>query len=310
MASYSGGSNPDVIKTAIDDVFYQEHNVESHPQYATAETPAVFHQDTAESSAVIWDAFKGSGLWETRAEEQDVPQGTPTVGGQKTFTVTNYAKSIEISKNFFDDNMHGAYEKAVRNFAANARKTRDNNAFAVFRNSFGTATTYDGTAIFSNTHTNRGGYTIDNLLTGDLSETTLNTAIVQLLELKSQDGVVGGSIPATLLVAPAGYKLACEITESELRSGTPDNDMNVYSDKYGIRVLTSQWLGAAATGGDDDAWFLLSDDHSFYRFVRQGVNTVLVDWKIARNNNYIYKGEFREVVGAFSFEGAVASAGV
>jgi hypothetical protein len=307
MASFSSGANPNVVKTALDDVFDQAHNVKLHPQYADATTRAIFHQDTADNAAVIWEQFKGAGLWQTKLEEQDVPEGTPNIGGQKTFTVTEYAQRIEIPKNFFDDNMHGAYEKMVRDFARKAIQTRDSNAFAVFRNAFTTATTYDGTAFISDSHTNRGGYTIDNKASGALSETSLNTMIIQLLELKSQDGVVGGSVPTCLLVPPALYKTACEITESKLRSGTTDNDMNVYSDKYGIRVYTSQFLGAAA-GGSDTAYYLLSDDHSVYRFVRQGVETTLVDWRNALNNNYIYKGTFRETVGAFSFEGIVGAA--
>jgi len=196
----------------------------------------------------------------------------------------------------------------VRDFALKARLTRDNNAFAVFRNALTTATTADAVALISDSHTSLSGTTVDNKVTGALSETTLNTAIVQLLELKTQDDVVAGNLPSCLVVPPALYKLAVEITESELRSGIADNDMNVYSDKYGVRVYTNQFLGAAA-GGSDAAWFLLSDNHSVYRFVRQGMSTDLVDYKYQRNNNYIYKGEFREVVGAMNYEGIVGSSG-
>ena len=254
----TSGLNANDVKTALDDVFWQNFNVDSHPDHATAETPSVFHQDTADSSAVIWELFQGVGQWESRQEEQDVPQGTPRIGNQKTFTVSAFAKQVKVPKHFFDDDKHAVYEMMVRNMAQRARTTRDSNAFAVFRNAFTTATTADGVALLSNSHTALNGATIDNLLTGALDETTLNTAIIQNLELAAQDGVIGGNLPTVLLVAPAGYKNAVEITESKLRANTPDNDLNVYSTKYGIRVGTSQWLGAAA-GGDDDAWFLLSE---------------------------------------------------
>lgn len=309
MASYSGGLNPNVVKTALDDVFMQEHNVMTHPNAATAETPSVFHQETADSSAIIWEAFKGVGLWTTRQEEQDVPQDTPRIANQKTFTVTNYAKSIDIPKNFFDDNKHGAYEKMVKDFAQKARITRDSNAFAVFRNAFTTATTHDGTALCSDTHTALNGGTVDNLGSGDLSESNLNVALIQLAEMKDQSGIVNGNVADTLVVSLSDFKLACEITESELRSATGDNDINIYSTKYGIKVATSPYLGAAG-GGDDDNWFLLARNHSIYRFVRQAVQTTLVPWENQRNNNYIYKGEFRETVGAMSWEGIVGFQGV
>jgi len=100
--SYSSGLNPNAVKTALDDIFDQEYNAETHPQYASAETEAVFHQDTAENAAVIWELFKGVGNWEQRAEEQDVPQGTPRIGNQKTFSVLNFSKSVDVPKNFFD----------------------------------------------------------------------------------------------------------------------------------------------------------------------------------------------------------------
>lgn len=308
--SFNSSLNPDVVKTAIDDVFFQKFSGEEAPGYATAEDPMVFRQDTIEHAAVILDVFKGVGAWQTRTEEQDVPAGDPRITNQKQFTAANFSKSVDIPKNFFDDNMHGSYEKMVENFARRARTTRDRNAFVHYVNGFTTELTADGGALFSS-HTNINGDTVNNKLAAGsaLSEGTLATAIQTLWEMKSQDGEIDGYVPAVLLVPPALNKLAYEITESELRSGVGTNDLNWYSLKYGIVVKSSQFLGAAA-GGSDTAWFVLSRDHSVYRFVRQAVQTTLVDWIYQRNNNYIYKGEYREIVGAMSYEGAVAATGV
>ena len=306
--SFSSALNPSVVKTALDDVFYQEVNGDQRPQLATAETGAVFNQDTADSSAVIMELFGGSGAWEVTAEEQDLPQGTPRITNQKTFSVVKFAKSVEIPKEFFDDNKHGSYEKMIKNFARRARTTRDKNAFAVFRGAFTTTLTADGATLCSDTHTTISGHTVDNKLTAVLAEASLNTAITAMLEQKSQDGEIDGHVPAVLLVPSSLYKLACEITESQLRSGTANNDMNVYSDKYGIQVYTSPYLGAAA-GGSDTAWFLLSSTHSITRWVRQAVSTDLVGPEYSKNDVYAYKGRFREVVGAMSYEGVVGSDG-
>ena len=101
--SYNSSLNSDVVKTAIDDVFFQKFSGEMNPAYATAEDPLIFRQDTAEHQAVILDVFKGIGQWQPRAEEQDVPSGDPRIANQKTFTVVNFAKSVDIPKNFFDD---------------------------------------------------------------------------------------------------------------------------------------------------------------------------------------------------------------
>ena len=114
MASYSGGINEDVIKTALDDVFVPEYNADMHPEHASAESEAVFHQSTADSSAVIWEAFKGVGLWKTKAEEQDVPQLTPLIANQKTFTVSEFAGSVDIPRTFKRDAKHERMQRASK----------------------------------------------------------------------------------------------------------------------------------------------------------------------------------------------------
>jgi len=306
--SFNSALNANVVKTALDDVFYQEDDLRKHPELATATTEAVFKQDTADSSAVIMELFGGSGAWEQTAEEENLPEGQPRITNSKTFSVVKFAKMVQIPKEFFDDNKHGSYEKMVRNFAKRAKTTMNKNAFAVYRNAFTTALTSDGVALVSDSHVALNGGTVDNKLTAALSETSLYTAIQMLGEMKSQDGEIDGFMPATLLVPMALYKTAVEITDSELRSGTADNDVNIYSSKFGIKVYTSPFLGAAA-GGSDTAWFLLSDEHSVTRWVREAINTSLVDFSISDNDVYKYKGRFREVVGAMTYEGIIGSTG-
>ncbi len=300
--------NPNIVKTALDKVFFQEFNGDMHPGQVTAESAIVFNQETIDRAAVISEIFKGAGLWELKGEVQDVPEGQFRVGNQQTFTVTEFAQSLDISKNLFDDDQHSVVTKAVRDMAQKGRMTRDRNAFAIFRNAFTTALTNDGVALVADAHITLSGATVDNRLTAALTEASLNDAIVALVEQRSQDGVISGSMPKTLLVPTRLFKLACEITESELRSGTGNNDMNVYSTKYGINVATSPWLGAFA-GGSDTAWFLLGTNHSITRWQRQPIETAIIDWKFQRNNNYIYKGTFREVVGAMDYVGIVGSVG-
>lgn len=302
MFSASSKLNPSVVQTALDKVFYQEFNGRSNPGWASAENPFIFRQERMDNGAVVQQVFRGAGLWETRAEEQDVPSAAPFVGNTITYVPTNYAQSIDITKNFFDDNMHGTYEKMVRDMAETGRITRETNAFSIFNNAFTTALTSDGLSLINDAHLIGGG-TVDNKMTAVLSESSLNDAIIMLSKQKAQDGTIRGQRAATLVVPLELYKLAVEITESTLRSGTSDNDTNVYSTKYGINVVTSPYLTSTT------AWFLLSANHSIYRWVRQDVQTALIDWKFQRNNNYIYKGEFREVVGAVDYAGIVGSDG-
>lgn len=306
---YNSNSAPSVVKTELDLVFMSEFTLEQLPGYASATTASIFKPGTTDRAAVITEQFQGPGYFETRGEQQDVPAGNPIVGNQKVFNVVNFAKSIDISKNLMDDDQHDTINKLVKSLARNGRLTQSREAFRSFNNGFSTVLTNDGVALFSDSHVTLGGDTVDNLLTGALNETRLEDAFNLLIEQKTQDGTLGGHEPAVLLVPTKLFKKAVEITKSELRSGTGNNDLNYFSMLYpGLQVMHSPFLGAAY-GGSDTAWFLLSKDHSLYRWVRQGIETNMVPWQNQRNNNAIYKAEYREVTGPISFEGLVGSTG-
>lgn len=301
--------NPNVTKTALDFVFFQEFDYPATPGTATAEDGLVFMQETTDRAAVISEQYKGPGYYTERAEEEDVSSATPRSANQRTDNVINFARSVDISKNFFDDDQHSFVSKMIRDFGRLARMTRDRNAFQILNDGFTTTLSNDGVALFSDSHTTIGGQTVDNLETGALSETNLNIAFNSLIEQITQDGTLGGHSPSVLLVPPALFKTAMEVTKSELRTGTANNDLNYFSQVYpGLQVKFSPFL-SAVQGGSDTAWFLFSKNHSLTRWVRQGVETRLVDWEIQRNNSYIYKAEYREVVQPISFEGMVASNG-
>lgn len=303
----SSGANPNVVKTALDGVFFPAFNKKQHPNIATAESD-IFQQMTSNKASETWEIFTGTGYWQTRGEEQDVPNAHPSIGQPLTATHTNWSQSIDITKNLFDDAQWGVIRKMTEAMALSGRKTRDKNAMGVYRLSFTTQLTADGAALVSDSHTNGVSGTVDNKITAALSTTSLETAIVTLAEQIGQDGTIGGFVGSTLVVPMALYKEAVEITESKLEANTADNNLNVFSAKYGIKVVTSPFLGAAA-GGSDTAWWLIADEHSVLRFVRQAIETAVVDYKFQRNNNYIFKGEFRESYMTPSYEGIVGSTG-
>ncbi len=266
-------------------------------------------QDSTTLSAIQEEVFKGVTEWDERPEESDVQTEDPRVANKQTFSVVNFDKGIDISKNFFDDNLFSVYTRSTADMGRKAFITQNNKGYGIYRDSFTTTLTADGVALVSDSHTAIGGATIDNKITAALAEGSLNTAIIGLAEQKDQAGVVVGGTPAGLLVPPALFKKSAEILDSELRSGSMDNDVNVYLTKYGIAIGTNNQLGAVVTGGSDTAWWLVGDNHAVRRWVRQGIETVLVDWRFQRNNSYIYKGEYREVYGAIDYIGLIGSTG-
>jgi len=305
---FTEAQNFAIVQTELDSVFYQNWDGESFPGYATAETGSIFKPLNTDHAAYIEEIFKGSGLFSAIGETSTVPLSTPKVTNKITTYIKDYANSIELSKNLFDDNMHGVYTRMIADFAMVARKTQEDNAFAFFRGAFTTSLTADGSAFIAS-HTLIGGGTQSNVVSGALTTSTLNDAIVVLAQMKNQAGVIIGSIPSVLLVPPKLFKHAKEITDSALIADSGNNNINVYRSAFGFEVWTSPYLSAAA-GGSDTAWFLLGKNHSVTRLIRQGIQTALRDWTYSNNRTYLYQANFREAVYAPDYVGAVGSTGV
>ena len=301
--------SPSVVKTELDVVLFQKYDEKVGMGEIDATFGSIFNQKSTDKAAIITEQFKGVGNFEETAELQALPEDSFRVGNQKAFTVIKYAKAIPVSSEFYKDDQHDVVNAAVAQAGLRARTTRDKKALDfIFNKGFTTTTTNDGVALFSASHVNLNGDTVSNIMTGSaLTEATLNTAIERLREMIAQDGENGGHSPATLLVPNRLFKTAIEITKSELRSSTANNDANYYSLAFpGLKVVTSRYIGASQ-GGSDTSWFLLSDNHSICRWVREPLQTGIVSPENTANDAYIYKMKYREVVGAISYEGVIGA---
>lgn len=305
---FTEAQNFSIVQTELDKVFFQRFDYDdTFPGVAHATTAEIFKPVETTHAAWIQSINKGSGLFPAVGETATVPLSTPKVTNKQTTLVNTYAQGIDISKQLFDDNMHGVWENDVRDFADQAKNTQDFTAFGLFRLGFTTALTADGQAIFS-THTLIGGGTQSNAGTVALTPTSLNTGIVNLMEQKNQAGVISGATAKVLLVAPANWKHAREITDSALIADSGNNNVNVYRSALGLTVWTSHWLGAAA-GGSDTAWFLLAANHGFTRLIRQGLETALTDWRYSNNLTYRYQANYRENYFCADYAGSYGSTG-
>lgn len=307
---FTEAENFSIVQTELDTVFFQQFQYDaSQPGIATATTGNLFKPLTTTHAAYIGQINKAVGLFDIIGETQTVPLDTPAVRNKYTIYIKDFAKGIEISKDLFDDNMHGVWAEDVRQLALKARVTQDYHAFGLFRNSFTTALTADGVSIINSAHPLIGGGTTSNLITGALSDTTFNNAIVALREQKDQSGNVLGGSPSIVLVPPKLFKTAIQITESALVSDTANNAVNVYRSAYGIQVMMSPYLGAVV-GGSDTAWWMLTPQHSVTRVVRQGIETALRPWQYSNNRTYLYQANFREEVFCPDYAGIVGSTGL
>lgn len=306
---FTESQNLAIVRTELDTVFFQQFAYDgTDPGIATAKTGSIFKEVPIDRLQYIGQINSDVGLWPKIGETQTVPTATPKVANKWTVQVADFANSIELSKNLFDDNMHGVWSNDVAKFARKASITQDDNAFNLWRTAFTTQLTADGVAFISASHPLIQGGTTSNLVTGALTSTTLNNGIIKLRTQVDQNNVIQGGVPSILLVPPELFKTAIEITESALVSDSANNALNIYRSAYGIQVWSSPYLGAAA-GGSATAWFLMTRDNSVMRVVRQGIETALRDWRYSNNRSYLYQGNFREEVYAPDYCGVVGSSG-
>jgi len=285
-------------------------------------TGEIFKVTETSHAAYIGTVHKGPGLFSKTGEVQAVPSYVAKVANKYTVTIADWTQGLDISKNLFDDDMHGEYQAQIADLAIMARRTQDANAFKIFRGAFTTTLTADGGALCSS-HTLIGGGTTNNeIVTADVSgaSTTalttaaFNVAMQRLANMKSESGVPLQCVGDILLVPPALYQSARQIATSALVPENGNNGVNVFSMDYAVKVYQSVWLGTVGAdgvnAGSDTAWFLLdSARHNIRRFVRQGIQTSLRNWDMSNNRTYYYQANFREEVFVASYIGVVGAKG-
>lgn len=311
--------NFSLVQTELDEVFRQTYDADVPPNYATAMTAEIFKVTDTTHAAYIGTIHKGPGLFSKIGEIQAVPSYIAKVANKWTVTIADFAEGISVSKDLFDDDIHGEWMSQVTEFAIMARRTQDFNAFKLFRGAFTTTLTADGSA-FIGSHTLIGGGTTNNQIvaadvgaaTSALTTSSFNIAMKRLAEVKSQAGIPLQCVGDVLLVPPSLYVNARQIAASALVPENGNNAVNVFTMDYAIKVYQSVYLGTASPdgAGSDTAWFLMdSMRHAVRRFVRQGIVTNLRDWGMSNDRTYYYQANFREEVFVPDYIGVVGAKG-
>ncbi len=309
------GLSPETVKESLDEVYYQEYDYKAGRGIITAEDSVFFDQRTTDKGAVQTEEFLPVGSWEEHAEEEEIRVATVRTDNKKVHTVVNFKKALKIPVEYYEDDMHEVVDNAVKSMARRARTTKDKTAISKYANGFSAETTSDGVAVFSSSHTLLSGDTLDNLETGAFNASNLETLVRSLRKQKAQDGDLGGHDAHGLLVALNLYEDALEVTRSELKPGTANNDTNIFmlSGAYPSleMVATSPFLHSdyINVSNIDTAYYVVSRNHSLRRWVRVKMDTNIIDYKHDEQDRYTYKGRYREITSWVSPEGVAASNG-
>ncbi len=316
--TYSTSPNLELVKTALDAIRDGSLIPGASNGKAYATDPVVFTQDTADKAAVVTTVMGGGGYFKktvtgSAQDESSKKHATKNVFTPKTTIIAEFNKDLAISRSFMMDQQHSAVEKAVRQETQSWVASRDQNAFAYFAFGFGTTlstTIGDSLQVFSNSHINANGDTVDNYETGVMSDANLNTVVVSLRGQIAQNGVRVGYEPEFILCGSTLHHDATIVAKSVLRAGSGNNDLNYFSEMYpGAKVVWNQFVDNSGATNQATMYFVGAANHGIVRFEREAFFTTLVPWEADPQDNYKYKLRAREEVDTIEYSGLVGSDG-
>ena len=299
----------------LDEIFGSAYEMDKQPGEVRADDSLFFRQETTDWLTIQYAESMGPGQFRATVEDEEVDDATVRVGNRTAAEVFEFDRDIAIPQRYQESSQaYGMVEEWVRELGTRARTSRDEQAMIrSYGDAFSGVTTPDGAALISNSHTALSGDTVDNLETGALSADNLAVVIAALRVQKAQDGSLGSCHADGLLGPTLLHPTMTVVTQSELKPGDTDNDLNYISKVYpGLKVGASEWLDEdynTRNSNGDTSFFVVSRQHKVTRFVRVPISNGYVGPEADRKRRAYYRARFSERVVAGSWVGIVGSNG-
>jgi hypothetical protein len=208
-----------------------------------------------EGQAIAYD--NGQEAWTARYTHETIAYG---------FSITEEA----VEDNLYDS-LSARYTKAL---ARSMAYTKQIKAAYPLNNGFSSYNSGDGVTLFSTAHPLVSGGTNSNRpSTGaDLNETSLEAAVIQIAAWTDERGLLIAARPNKLIIPPSLMFVATRLLETELRTGTSDNDINALKNNGSIPggYTVNHFLT------DTNGWFLTTDvPNGMKHFVRAPLVTAM-----------------------------------
>lgn len=247
------------------------------------------------------------------------PEGTPVrydrpeEGNKIRLTPFTFALGFRITEELQEDDLYGPMSRMSEQLAMSAAHQIEVQAHRVLNNGFATtgggqgntAAGFDGLSLFNSAHTLlKSSLTRANRMVTDedLSVTAIEHAFDKLETWVGDSGFPMPRKAAILVVPPTLKWIAKEITESELKPYTGNNEVNPLGGE-GLRYMVSHYLT------DEDSWFLLSPkaENSLTVWMRREPKFQMGDDFDTGDSKA--KGSFRIASGIMTPDGVFGSSG-
>ena len=235
----------------------------------------IYETETSDRSFEEEVKLSGFGAAPVKAEGASISYDNAQEHYTARYNHETVAMGFSITEEAMEDNLYDSlsarYTKALARAMAYTKQTK---AAALLNTGFSSFNSGDGVTLFATTHPTVGGGTNANKLAvnADLNETSLEQAVIDIAAFTDERGLLIAARPRKLIVPPALMFVATRLLQTELRTGTADNDTNALrsngSIPEGYRV--NHYLT------DTDAFFITTDiPNGMKHFVRTPMATAM-----------------------------------
>lgn len=199
-----------------------------------------------------------------KGEGSDIVYLDPTTSQTQTYTPVRFAGGYKITQEMLDHELYGQMDQLHGRLMKSAIDGQEVTAALIMNGAFGTtnydgykSTGFDGLQLCSTAHTRLdGGSNQANRPSTDvdLGVTALQNALIAFHNWKDDRGRPAMYTPKKLVISPEDLFTARELTGSEYKPGTANNDINALRD-FNLVTMISHYKT------DNDAWFIFGDKH-------------------------------------------------
>ena len=248
-AVISTGAHPKALWPGINEWWgrsYESHGEQCRELFDFRNSGMAYEEDVEAT---------GFGLAGVKSEGQAINFVSEQQGTVTRYQHIAYALGYVVTREELDDNLYETV--SMRRAEANAfsmRTTRETVAANIYNRAFDSNYTFgDGKEILATDHPSLSGNQSNELATAaDLSESSLEDLIIQIMNVQNSKGLRIGLTPRCIVVAPGNWFNANRILSSALQNDTANNANNVLRQTgalpEGIKV--NNYLT------DADAWFV------------------------------------------------------
>ena len=254
------GNFADELDPAVREIFFDRYDQE--PQVM----PKIFNVLTSSKDSEKDSATTGFGKLVQTSELGALDYEDPLKMYATSYTHLKYTKGFKVSQELVEDDQHNIISQMPKALAKSVVYTTEYWGASVLNNAFSTSYTSYGDALplCSTSHERADGGTAQSNASGTeivLSETNLETGRLALETALNDKGEIV-NFKANRLVIPIDLRKTAQIlTESSMRPGTANNDVNIYDGVF--EVIPWRYLSTATY------WFLQdSSNHLLQWFWR------------------------------------------